>query len=539
MTTSQLLRRFAAAEHVVMLWLFSRILRQIRRKGAAVMFREFLNTALRSLKAIPGVSGAVQQEVDKEVAQIEKKMLGDGDPDALMSIPGKGMATENVLRLAKQMRDKEEDFYVSGKKWAGIYHAVTEKDNDLTKLQIDMWGMYASTNALYPGVFPSVRKFEAEITSMCIDLLHGRSLGGVTGQDAVGLLTSGGTESILIAIHAYREQAHERGIIDPEIICCVTAHPALDKAAHYFGVRLVKLQADQSTQQLSASSVRSAISASTIAIYASAPTFPHGVVDPIEDLSALALEKSVGLHVDNCLGGFYLSFLQRQGLFKRKFDFELPGVTTISIDVHKYGFASKGVSVVAFRNNELRRQSYVPVMDGLTLYITPTLQGARGGAVMAQAWGTLVHYGMDGYTKATRHLYDIEQSFKRAIEETPGIKALCHSDLAVFPMASDEPGIDIYVVASLLESKGWNMFTARDPPCMSVCFGERHGDLLESWVADLRGCLAEIRQNPGAKPTGDAAVYGAAKALPPDILGDVMRGYCDVKMKVKKKESCL
>lgn len=535
MKSQLLLRRFAVLEHLIVLWLSWGFIKKLRRKGLGSIFREFLNTALRSLKTIPGVSGAVQQEVDKEVAQIEKKMLGDGDPDAFVSIPGKGMSTEGVVALAKQMRDKEEGFYVSGKKWAGIYHAVTEKDDDLTKLQIEMWGMYASTNALYPGVFPSVRKFEAEIVSMCIDLLHGRGLGGVAGQDAVGLLTSGGTESILIAVHAYREQAHARGINDPEIICCATAHPALDKAAHYFGVRLVKLRADQSTQQLCANSVRGALSSNTIMIYASAPTFPHGVIDPVEELAALALEKGVGLHVDNCLGGFYLSFLQKQGLFKGKFDFELPGVTTISIDVHKYGFASKGVSVVAFRDNELRRLSYVPVMDGLTLYVTPTLQGARGGAVMAQAWGTMIHYGMDGYTTATRHLYDIEQGFKKAVEETPGVRPLCHSDLSVLPIASDEPGIDIYTVASLLESKGWNMFTARDPPCMSVCFGERHGDLMASWVADLRDSVEEIRRNPGKKPEGDAAVYGAAKALPPDILGDVMRGYCDVKMKVKQK----
>lgn len=530
-----LLKRFAMLEHLIVLWLFSRIIRQIRRQGLAAFFRAFLNMALKSAKSVPGVSGAVQQEVNKEVEKIEKNMLGDGDPNALVSIPQKGMATGDILKLAKDMKDKEEGFYVSGKKWAGIYHAVTDKQDLLTKFQIDMWGMYASTNALYPGVFPSVRKFEAEIVSMCIDLLHGRSLGGVSGQDAVGLLTSGGTESILIAIHAYREQANERGVTDPEIICCVTVHPALDKAAHYYGVRLVKILADQKTQQMDVAAARSAISANTVAIYASAPTFPHGVVDPIEELSALALEKGLGLHVDNCLGGFYLSFLQRQGLFKRKFDFELPGVTTVSIDVHKYGFASKGVSVVAFRNPELRRLSYVPVMDGLTLYITPTIQGARGGAVMAQAWGTILHYGMDGYTKAIRHLYDIEQGFKKAVEETPGVRPLCNADLSVLPIASDEEGIDIYVVASLLEKRGWNMFTARDPPCMSVCFGERHGDLMQSWVEDLRDCLAEIRRNPGKKPEGDAAVYGAAKALPPDILGDVMRGYVDIKMKVKKK----
>jgi len=350
-------------------------------------------------------------------------MLGEGDPAAQLELPSSGMPAADVITTVTDLKKKEESFYTDAKKWAGIYHDVSEKGGVLTDLQNTIWGMFNSTNALYPAVFPSIRKFEAEIVAMCLDLLHAGRSSGFHGnnirdsQQPVGLLTSGGTESILIAVHAYRELARTRGIEDPEIVCCVTAHPALDKASHYFGVRLVKVDADPSTQQLPVESTRKALTKNTVAIYASAPTFPHGVVDPIEELSSLAVENHVGLHVDNCLGGFYLSFLQRQGLFKHKFDFELPGVTTISIDVHKYGFASKGVSVVAFRSPELRRLSYIPVSDGLTLYITPTLQGARGGATMATAWATMLHIGADGYAKAAAELREVEQAIKTGIEK--------------------------------------------------------------------------------------------------------------------------
>merc|ERR1712217_602021 len=159
---------------------------------------------------------------------------------------------------------------------------------------------------------------------------------------------------------------------------------------------------------------------------------------------------------------------------------------------------------------------------------TPTLQGARGGAVIASAWATLLHMGVEGYTKSAKELFDIEQNFKDAIKETSGVRLLCDADLAVIPIVSDDPAVDIYGVATLLEKRGWNMFTSRDPPCMAVCVGERHGELLPLWLTDLRDSISQLRENPGVKIEGDAAVYGAAATLPPEVLAEVMRGYVDV-----------
>jgi sphinganine-1-phosphate aldolase len=260
------------------------------------------------------------------------------------------------------------------------------------------------------------------------------------------------------------------------------------------------------------------------------------VVDPIEDLALLCRQRKIGLHVDNCLGGFWLSFMQQQGLGRKfKWDFEVEGVTTISIDIHKYGCASKGASVIAFRDPSLRRASYVPVKDGNTLYITPTLQGARSGAVIAAAWGTIIHIGRDGYLRLSRRLHELHSRLKDVVRQTKGIRLLCDSDLSIVPIASDDPSINIYALATLLDKRGWNTFTSGKPAAMAICIGERHEEVLDLWVTDLEECMAELWANPNVKLEGDSAVYGTADLLPDQILNDVLKSYVDVKLTVKPK----
>ena len=373
-------RWFHRFERLVALWMLFGWYKRVRRDGLGKFLKAAAGFVLARAKALPGVQGALNAELDKEVAKIEQKMHGAGDPTAVVSLPAAGRSAEDVLALAAE-RTAEED--KSGKSWGGVYHETRGPPGELSKLQAAMWARFNQTNALYPTIFTSVRKFEAEIISCCVGLVHGHEAkatlcaltdgrqgsGGVNANGkmlngasssssssssgsssssssnsagigsenelalplkawncegpAVGLLTSGGTESILIAIFAYRQLAYDRGIGSPEIVGCYTAHPALDKACHYFGLKLVKVKAEQATQQLRAAAVAAAMTPNTIAIYASAPTFPHGVVDPIPELAGLARARDVGLHVDNCLGGFYLSFLQKAGVFPHAFDFQV------------------------------------------------------------------------------------------------------------------------------------------------------------------------------------------------------------------------
>jgi len=495
--------------------------------------------------------GAVQGLLDGvlkgELESIERQLLGNGDPDAHQQIPKNGMPKKIILAKA-QVQIEKQGGWASGQKWGGVYHfepghggsgsSVTDARQGPSLLgeklhigdvQQSLWAMFNSTNLLYPGVFPGPRKFEAEITSMVLGMLNGPQCG------AVGLLTSGGTESILLAVLAYREQGRLKGIDKPQIICGITAHPAVFKACSYFNVELIRTSVDAKTMQMDPKEVSRRINARTVAIYASAPTFTHGVIDPVAELAALARAKGVGLHVDNCLGGFLSSYMAKEGLLKGKqFDFRVAGVTSISVDVHKYGFASKGVSVVGFRDPALRRLTYVPSMDGCEgLYVTTTLQGSRPGGVVAQAWGTMLHVGDDGYRRSARQLHGVMENVRRIVAATPPLKLLVDFDCCCVPIASTDPLVGVYQVASVLEKKGWNMFTGQNPPVMTLCIGEQHLQVLPRWAADLKAAVAHVKANPGLKIDGAAAVYGAASTAPDEVLDGLLRSYCDIRMQVK------
>jgi len=526
---------FHYLQHVVSLVVLLRFIARCIKLGPVATVKEVFSSILTKTLSLPGVNAVVGQQVQKELEGIEKNMLGDGDSDALLTIPSKGRSGEELVDMMKKLQEPED--ISSGKKWTGIYHHLS-KNSELEQLQTKVWSMYNNSNSLYPAVFPSVRKYEAEIVQMCIALLNGRvsGAGGNPNRDCdpTGLLTSGGTESILIAVLAYREQARLKGITEPEIICCRSAHGALDKACHYFDIKLVKLEADDKLQ-LNAAEVAERITPNTCAVYCSAPSFPHGAVDDVEALAKVTRARGIGLHVDNCLGGFYLSFLAKHGLFKRKFDFQVEGVTSISIDIHKYGFAPKGVSVVCFSSNELRHCSIIPVVDGMTLYVTPTLQGSRGGATIAAAWASILHHGQEGYERSFKELHHTHKRVEKELAQVEGLHLLRPegSDLAIIPVGSNL--FNIFSLASLLEERGWNMFTSRNPNSMALCIGQQHVQVADEWLQDVKECCAFLRKNPDTKPSGDAAVYGAAKMLPNKILSDVLKGYIDVKMTVKKR----
>jgi len=511
-------------EHAVFVVALFRLFRFWKLFGMAGVMRAIVSKVVAGTKAMPGLKGVIEGEIAKEVDKIEEKMLGDGDEDANISLPERGTDADSLFQQAKQLHLK--DNFSTGQKWAGIYHDVIG-DSELEELQNKMWALFNNSNNLYPGIFKSTRKFEAELVQMTVDLLHG-------SDETCGLLTSGGTESILLALLGYRELARERGIEEPEVICATSAHGALDKACFYFGLKLVKTDADPKTFRLEAHQVEKLISPNTICVYASAPSFPFGTVDPIDEIAEVTRPRKIGLHVDNCLGGFYLSSLKAVGLWDRKFDFEVDGVTSISIDVHKYGFAPKGVSIVIFSSPHLRNLTVHPVTSGLTLYVTPTLQGSRGGGVIAAAWATVMYVGAEGYEEYARKFHALKQKVEEFVaKEVPGLYVPVQSDLSIIPMASDE--YDVYAVSSLLEKKGWSSFTSQNPPLLQICIGEQHFRVIDQWLQDLKEAAATVRQNPNLKVEGDAAVYGAAKNIPQEILGDLMREYIAVKMKVKPK----
>ena len=389
-------------------------------------------------------------------------------------------------------------------------------------LQAQVW---AAAHIDTVSGLPSLRRFEAEIVSMTLGIVHGHECGAVE-------LLSGGTESVLIAFRLRRARK-KAGITQPQIICGLSAHPAIVKACAYFNIELVKAPLDPVTMKLTAANVRPLLTSRTVAIYASAPCFSFGCLDEIEALGALAKKSKVGLHVDNCLGGFFLSFMQRAGLYAPKWDFAVEGVTTISIDLHKYGCTSKGASVVAFRDAALRALTFVPSADGCEGYVTPTLQGSRSGATMAAAWATLVMHGEEYYLDAAKKMTEATEALKVALSKMPKLKVCGNPTLAIVPACCGCDGLNVYALASLLQKKGYGVFTGQKPATVAFPVGERTPRMLDQMILDIRECVDRLISDPSIKPTGTAAVYGSASAVPDEILEEVLRGYGDMKLKVK------
>src|SRR3990172_8019315 len=331
----------------------------------------------KRLRAIPSVKQKIESDYDEIMTELEHsvKPYKDSFPTAAR-LPEAGRSREEVIAEMEAMREKEEvkwkDGFVSG----AVYHGDEEHINFLNRI----YAINSQSNPLHSDVWPSAAKFEAEIVAMTADVLGG-------GSETCGTVTSGGTESILLAMKTYRDWARDtKGITSPEIVAPVTAHVAFDKAAQYFGMKIVRVPVDASCRA-DMSAVKRALNRNTVAIVGSAPGFPHGVIDPIAEMSELARQRGIGFHTDACLGGVVLPWAEKLGYPVPGFDFRLPGVTSISGDTHKYGYAAKGTSVLLYRNKDLRRRQYFSVTGWPGgLYFSPTMAGSRPGGLSAACW---------------------------------------------------------------------------------------------------------------------------------------------------------
>ena len=312
---------------------------------------------------------------DELMASLERQLKPyRGEFPSFPQLPEDGLARTEVAGLVERLAAAEESRWRDGFASGAVYHGDPEHVAFLNRV----YAAQSQSNPLHPDLWPSATKFEAEIVSMTAHMLGAEH----ASPDApvVGTVNSGGTESILLAMKAYRDFARERrGIAEPEIVAPVTAHAAFDKAARYFDMPLVRVPVDDAFKA-DLGAVSDAVTERTAVVVGSAPTFPHGVIDPIRELATLAAEHGAGCHVDACLGGFIVPWAERLGYPVPPFDFRLPGVTSMSADTHKYGYAAKGSSVVLYRGKELRQFQYYTTADWPGgLYMSPTFAGSRQG----------------------------------------------------------------------------------------------------------------------------------------------------------------
>ena len=436
------------------------------------------------------------------------------------TLPEAGRPRAEVLAELRAMAEEEDAFWETGKCSGTMYCG----DHDHYDFMNDAFGLYAHVNVLQRDMCPSATKFEAEIIAMALDLFHAEAVTEDGGEPA-GLVTTGGTGSILHAVLAYREQAAAtRGVTRPNFVKPETGHPAFDKACHLFGIEVRTAPIDPVTTTVDVEALAALIDDQTIAVMGSACNYPYGTIDPIPELGELAQQRGVGLHVDGCLGGFILPFGQELGIEPiPTFDFRVPGVTSISADTHKYGYAFKGSSTLLFRDKALRNGQYFFV-SGWTggKYMSPGIEGSRSGGLLAATWAAMVQLGRDGYRRYAREIFATAGQMMEAVRTHPELRIM-GSPTFCFSFTSDE--FDIYHVNDFMRQRGWRFNGQQYPNAihMAVTRPQTQPGVADSFAADLADAVAHACEHRDEAPFS-AAIYGGVDGGLTDEADGFIRG---------------
>ncbi len=419
-----------------------------------------------------------------------------------MQMPLRGIPKNEIFKLMENYRERDWP-WKKGKSFSLVYYAGEEH----TQFLKDAYCMYFSENGLSAGAFPSLARFETEVVSMISDLLSG-------DENVAGSMTTGGTESIILAMKAYRDWAVQEkpSIQKPEIIIPRSAHPAFLKSAQLLGLKACLVEGAKDFRA-DVSLIEKTISKNTIAIIASAPSFAQGVVDPIVELGELAQKHDIGLHIDACLGSFVLPFLRKQGQSIPDFDFRVPGVTSISADLHKYGFGSKGASVVLYRNKELRRHQ-IFATDQWTggLFATPGIVGTRPGGSIAAAWAALMSLGTKGYMDIVHKTMSVTKTLQEGIEKIEGLKIVGKPVMSVFSIMGE--GVNIFSVADWMSTYGWNLDRQQDPDSIHIIVTPAHEKSAPIFLENLATAVKYVKNQKSTTSSDTQPVlYGVGTSI--------------------------
>src|SRR3990172_6880237 len=441
------------------------------------------------------------------------------------SIPSVGRERDDILAEMEEMTALEAARWKAGYASGSVYHGADDHIDFLNRV----YAINSQANPLHADLWPSAIKFESEIVAMTANMLGAARSGAAPGtpDEICGVVSSGGTESILLAMKTYRDYARDKkGITKPEMVVPTTAHAAFNKAAQFFGIEIIHVPVGED-YRADVRAMERAVTENTVVIVGSAPTFPHGLIDPIEELSELARARGIGFHTDACLGGFILPWAEKLGYDVPPFDFRLPGVTSISADTHKYGYAAKGTSVVLYRGHELRHCQYFTATDWSGgLYCSPSFAGSRPGGLAAACWAAMVSIGERGYLEASRQILETAAAIKRGLRLIPDLYVIGDP---LFVIAFGSESVDIYKVMDAMTARGWNLNGLQKPAAVHLCVTLRHTQpgVADRLLTDLRASIADVKANPSAEG-GLAPVYGMANTLPDrGIIADLLRKHMD------------
>jgi sphinganine-1-phosphate aldolase len=473
-----------------------------------------------TIMSVPFIKAKVDKEVEKVLQKVEEDMIDRSPGITIYSeLPDKGWSRDKIIGELEKNNDMHHTDWEHGRVSGAVYHG----GKDMMDIQTEAYGRFSIANQLHPDVFPGVRKMESEVVSMVLKLFNAPATG-------CGTSTSGGTESLLLASLAAREKAYrERGVTEPEILAPVTVHAGFDKAAYYFKMKLVHAPIDPVTCKVDLNAVKRLVNRNTVLIVGSAPNFPHGIIDNIEGLSKIALRRKIPLHVDACLGSFVVPFLEEAGFDVPLFDFRVPGVTSISCDTHKYGFAPKGSSIVMYRDSALRNYQYFVSSEWSGgLYASPTLAGSRPGALMVGCWASLMFMGRDGYLQSCKGIVGAARMIKEAIrKEIPELYVL--GDPIVSVVAFSSALINIYDLSDTMSKKGWHLNALQNPAAIHIACTRLTLPVVNEFIADLQLSIKELKDAGSTSPSvGTAALYGVAGSIQTVGVADrIATGFLD------------
>ncbi len=410
-----------------------------------------------------------------------------------MDLPSDGISREETLSQLRQF--KENDLaWRDGRVFAYVFNAGQEAE-ELVK---EAYAMYMSENALDPTTFPSTLQLEREVVRMTAGLMQG-------DERVVGNVTTGGTESIILAVKTARDwfRANRPEVKEPEIVLSQTAHAAFHKAAHYLDLKKVVVPFDSETFQADVAAMRAAINDNTILLVASAPNYSHGIVDPVPEIAALAQEQDLLCHVDACIGGFQLAFMRQLGYDVPEFDFAVPSVTSISIDPHKYGYSAKGSSIVLYRDKALRRhQIYANLSTTAYSIINPTILSTKSGGPLAATWAVMRYFGQEGYRQIVGEVTEAARRIMEGINAMPELVIEGEPDMCIFSMSSES--INVFQLADVMKRKGWYLqpqfSKASSRPNIHLTVSHANVSQVEQFLGDLELSVAETKELPQLDP---------------------------------------
>jgi sphinganine-1-phosphate aldolase len=430
-----------------------------------------------------------------------------------MSLPPSGESRESILGTLERYREHDVAWR-SGRTFGFVYDPGT----DALELGKEAYGLFLTENGLDPTSFPSLLRLENEVVGMARDQAGGDA-------EVVGAFTSGGTESIMLAVKAARDLNRKLrpSLRDPEIVVPLTAHAAFHKAAHYLGLKIVVTPVDPVTFKADVAAMREAITERTILIVGSAPSYAHGVIDPIREIAALAAERDLLCHVDACVGGWLLPYFRKLGAEIPAFDFRVPGVTSMSMDLHKYAFCPKGASIVLYRKAALRRhQIFACAAYPGYVVLNMTVQSSKPGGPVAGAWAVMRRLGDEGYLEIARRMQAATAEIVKGIAEIPGLAVLGKPEMSLLAFTSSDASV--FTIADEMKTRGWyvqpQLRRGPSPENIHLTVGPTNGPWVPTFLADLRDSVQAAKGQPESPLA--AQLGGAMAGLDAATVSDEM-----------------